>query len=108
MNAHQNREAGEDRRFTIPSGQVSVTAAAAFMVALCLVGLAVLLQFNWYTVVLGISSLALVAIYPFMKRYTYWPQLVLGPRQPARDPEPDDEAAEQRGVGRVRRAAWNL
>jgi 4-hydroxybenzoate polyprenyltransferase len=62
----------------IPSGQVTVRAAAAFMVGLCLIGLAVLLQFNWYTVVLGISSLALVAIYPFMKRYTYWPQLVLG------------------------------
>ena len=62
----------------IPSGEVSVTAAAAFMVLLCLIGLAVLLQFNWTTVVLGASSLLLVAIYPFMKRYTYWPQLVLG------------------------------
>jgi 4-hydroxybenzoate polyprenyltransferase len=62
----------------IPSGQVTTKAAAAFMVLLCLIGLAVLLQFNWFTVVLGISSLALVAIYPFMKRYTYWPQLVLG------------------------------
>lgn len=62
----------------IPSGQVSVKAAAVFMVALCLIGLAVLLQFNWFTVILGISSLALIAVYPFMKRYTYWPQLVLG------------------------------
>lgn len=62
----------------IPSGEVSVRSAAAFMVLLCLIGLAVLLQFNWFTVGLGISSLALVAIYPFMKRYTYWPQLVLG------------------------------
>jgi 4-hydroxybenzoate polyprenyltransferase len=62
----------------IPSGEVSVKAAAVFMVMLCLIGLVVLLQFNWFTVVLGASSLALVAIYPFMKRYTYWPQLVLG------------------------------
>ncbi len=62
----------------IPSGEVSVKSAAAFMVLLCLIGLTVLLQFNWFTVGLGISSLALVAIYPFMKRYTYWPQLVLG------------------------------
>jgi 4-hydroxybenzoate polyprenyltransferase len=62
----------------IPSGQVTTKAAAAFMVLLCLIGLVVLLQFNWYTVVLGASSLLLVAIYPFMKRYTYWPQLVLG------------------------------
>jgi 4-hydroxybenzoate polyprenyltransferase len=62
----------------IPSGQVTVKAAAVFMVGLCLVGLAVLLQFNWYTVVLGASSLLLVAIYPFMKRVTNWPQIVLG------------------------------
>lgn len=62
----------------IPSGEVTVKSAAAFMLLLCLIGLAVLLQFNWYTVVLGASSLLLVAIYPFMKRYTYWPQLVLG------------------------------
>ena len=62
----------------IPSGQVTTKAAAAFMVLLCLIGLVVLLQFNWYTVVLGASSLLLVAIYPFMKRITNWPQLVLG------------------------------
>jgi 4-hydroxybenzoate polyprenyltransferase len=66
------------RNRPIPSGQVSVAAAKAFMVVLCLAGLAVLLQFNWFAVVLGIASLGLVAIYPFMKRFTYWPQLVLG------------------------------
>lgn len=62
----------------IPSGQVTVRQAAIFMVALCLLGLAVLVQFNTVTVWLGIGSLALVAIYPFMKRLTYWPQVVLG------------------------------
>jgi 4-hydroxybenzoate polyprenyltransferase len=48
------------------------------MVGLCLVGLAVLLQFDAATVWLGIGSLTLVAVYPFMKRLTYWPQVVLG------------------------------
>jgi 4-hydroxybenzoate polyprenyltransferase len=62
----------------IPSGQVSVKAAAAFLVAQALVGLAVLLQFNWFTVMAGIASLAIVAIYPLMKRVTWWPQIVLG------------------------------
>ncbi len=62
----------------IPSGEVTARQAAVFMVALCFVGLAVLLQFNTVTIWLGIASLALVAIYPFMKRFTYWPQLVLG------------------------------
>ncbi|MDP1730293.1 MAG: UbiA family prenyltransferase, partial [Devosia sp.] len=62
----------------IPSGQVSVRNAALFMAAQSLVGLVVLLQFNWQTVSLGIGSLALIAIYPFMKRVTWWPQLFLG------------------------------
>ena len=43
-----------------------------------LVGLAVLLQFNRFTIATGIASLAIVAVYPFMKRFTYWPQIVLG------------------------------
>jgi 4-hydroxybenzoate polyprenyltransferase len=62
----------------IPSGQVSVAQAMAFLAALCLLGLAVLLQFNWFTVFTGAASLAVVAVYPFMKRITYWPQAVLG------------------------------
>jgi len=62
----------------IPSGQVSVTQAAVFLIAQSLVGLLVLLAFNAFTVALGIASLAIVAIYPFMKRITYWPQIVLG------------------------------
>ena len=62
----------------IPSGQVSLAQAAAFLVLQALVGLAVLLQFNRFTVWLGIASLAIIAIYPFMKRITYWPQIVLG------------------------------
>src|SRR5215469_5107060 len=62
----------------IPSGQVSVASAAAFLVLQALVGLAVLLQFNRFTVYVGFASLAVVAIYPFMKRITYWPQIVLG------------------------------
>ena len=62
----------------IPSGRVSVLQAKAFLVFQALVGLAVLLQFNWFAVALGAASLLVVAIYPFMKRITYWPQFVLG------------------------------
>lgn len=60
----------------IPSGQVSVAQAVAQMVLLALLGLVVLVQFNSFTIVLGIASLAIVAVYPFMKRITYWPQVV--------------------------------
>ena len=62
----------------IPSGQVTATQAAIFMIAQALVGLAVLLQFNLYTIMTGLASLLVVAIYPFMKRVTYWPQIFLG------------------------------
>ena len=62
----------------IPSGKVSVFSAGVFLVAQALVGFAVLLSFNVFTIGLGIASLAIVAVYPFMKRITYWPQIVLG------------------------------
>jgi 4-hydroxybenzoate polyprenyltransferase len=62
----------------IPSGQVSVQAAALFLLLQALIGLAVLLSFNRFAIVTGIVSLAVVAVYPFMKRFTYWPQIGLG------------------------------
>ncbi len=62
----------------IPSGQVSVVQAAVFLVLQALIGFAVLISFNTFTIALGIASLAIVAVYPFMKRITYWPQTVLG------------------------------
>ncbi|MGE5158312.1 MAG: 4-hydroxybenzoate octaprenyltransferase [Gemmatimonas sp.] len=62
----------------IPAGQVSVIQAFVFLVLQALVGLVVLLQFNRFAVFTGIASLLVVAIYPFMKRITYWPQVVLG------------------------------
>ncbi len=62
----------------IPSGQVTVRRALAFLLVQALIGLAVLLSFNAFTIGLGVASLAIVAVYPFMKRITYWPQIVLG------------------------------
>jgi 4-hydroxybenzoate polyprenyltransferase len=62
----------------IPAGQVSVTQAFVFLVVQALVGLAVLLQFNRFAIAAGIASLVIVAVYPFMKRITWWPQVVLG------------------------------
>jgi 4-hydroxybenzoate polyprenyltransferase len=62
----------------IPSGQVTVAQALVFAVALSLVGLVILLQFNWFAIGTGVASLAIVALYPFAKRVTFWPQFVLG------------------------------
>src|SRR5258708_28963062 len=57
----------------IPSGQVSVPQAFFFLVVQALIGLAVLLQFNRFAILTGIASLVIVAVYPFMKRITWWP-----------------------------------
>ena len=62
----------------LPSGAVSVPAAVTFLILLLLLGLAILMQFNFCTIVLGISAMGLVVAYPFMKRVTYWPQAFLG------------------------------
>ncbi|MDX1402325.1 MAG: 4-hydroxybenzoate octaprenyltransferase [Kiloniellales bacterium] len=62
----------------LPSGQISLLQAFVFLGLLLIAGLVVLLQFNSFTIWLGVSSLVLVASYPFMKRFTYWPQAWLG------------------------------
>jgi len=62
----------------IASGELTVVHAAIFLVTLLIIGLAILLQFNTITIFLGLASLLLIAIYPFMKRFTYWPQAFLG------------------------------
>ena len=62
----------------LPSGAVTPRAAVVFMVALCLAALVVLLQFNWFAIGVGAASLLVVAVYPFGKRFTHWPQAILG------------------------------
>lgn len=62
----------------LASGAVSVKKAALFLGALLLIGAAILFSMNGLTVILGLASLPLIALYPAMKRITYWPQLFLG------------------------------
>lgn len=62
----------------LPSGRVSRTQAKIFIVLQALVGLVVLLCFNGFAIVVGLASLIIVAIYPFAKRVTNWPQFFLG------------------------------
>ena len=66
------------RNRPLPSGRVTIRAAGVFLVAQALIGLAVLLCFNRFSIWLGIGSLGVVAIYPLMKRVTSWPQAALG------------------------------
>tara|TARA_B100001123_G_scaffold26444_1_gene28475 strand:- start:1032 stop:1892 length:861 start_codon:yes stop_codon:yes gene_type:complete len=62
----------------IASGKISVLESLLYALLLCLVALLILLQFNLFTIILGISSMSLAFAYPFMKRITFWPQLFLG------------------------------
>jgi len=62
----------------IPSGQVSVTGAVIWMGVQALLALAILLTFNRAAIALGVLSLLPLAIYPFAKRFTWWPQVFLG------------------------------
>ncbi len=58
----------------LPSGKVTTSQAVAFVVIQALIGFIVLVQFNGFAIAVGIASLVIVAIYPFMKRITNWPQ----------------------------------
>lgn len=57
---------------------ITVKQASIFMISLCGLGLIILLQFNKLTIYFGLASIILVIIYPLTKRFTYWPQLILG------------------------------
>ncbi|MHA7888598.1 4-hydroxybenzoate octaprenyltransferase [Roseicyclus sp.] len=62
----------------IPSGQVTLRQALAWLVVQSLIAFVILLTFNLDAILLGIASLATVAVYPFAKRFTWWPQVFLG------------------------------
>ncbi len=62
----------------IAAGKISVLESFIYVIVLCLAALAILLQFNLLTIILGMSSMILAFAYPYMKRITYWPQLFLG------------------------------
>jgi 4-hydroxybenzoate polyprenyltransferase len=62
----------------IPSGQVTVTQAIIWMILQAGIAALILLSYNTTAIILGFASLALVAIYPFAKRFTWWPQAFLG------------------------------
>ncbi|MGA9824754.1 MAG: 4-hydroxybenzoate octaprenyltransferase [Methylocystis sp.] len=71
-------EVERTRNRPLASGRVSLRGAVVFLVAQCLVGLAVLLSFNGLTIALAMASILIVLLYPFAKRFTSWPQAILG------------------------------
>jgi 4-hydroxybenzoate polyprenyltransferase len=75
---HIDASVARTRSRPLPSGQVTVKAALIWLVVQCLVAFAILLSFNTSAIILGIAALLPVAIYPFAKRFTWWPQVFLG------------------------------
>lgn len=75
---HIDASVARTRSRPLPSGQVTVKAALIWLVVQCLVAFAILLSFNTAAIILGIAALLPVAIYPFAKRFTWWPQVFLG------------------------------
>lgn len=78
VDADLDRQVARTALRPVASGRVSKKAAWGWLLALCLVGLVVLLQLRWQAQLVALGSLALVAAYPFMKRITWWPQAWLG------------------------------
>lgn len=75
---HYDAAVARTRSRPIPSGQVSPRAALLWMVAQSLLAFGILVTFHPLAIALGVASLALVAVYPFAKRFTWWPQVFLG------------------------------
>ena len=78
VDADLDRKVARTASRPVASGAVSRKAAWAWLLALCLIGLAVLLQLRWQAQLVAVASVVLVAAYPFMKRITWWPQAWLG------------------------------
>ncbi|HEY7806319.1 MAG TPA: 4-hydroxybenzoate octaprenyltransferase [Croceibacterium sp.] len=78
VDADLDRQVARTAPRPVASGRVSVKAAWAWLLLLCLVGLIVLVLLRWQAEIVALASLALVAVYPFMKRITWWPQAWLG------------------------------
>ena len=73
-----DRKVARTKNRPIASGKISVKEGFFYIIVLCALAFLILLQFNALTIVLGISSITFALSYPFMKRFTYWPQLFLG------------------------------
>ena len=73
-----DKEVERTKSRPIAAGRITVNRSLFYVVVLCTIAFLILIQFNFFTIFLGLSSMLLAFSYPFMKRITYWPQLFLG------------------------------
>jgi 4-hydroxybenzoate polyprenyltransferase len=75
---HIDAAVARTRSRPLPSGQVTVAQAAGWMAVQAALAALILFSYNWTAIALGVAALLPVAIYPFAKRFTWWPQAFLG------------------------------
>jgi len=73
-----DKKVARTKKRPIASGKVSIKVGFFYASVLCLIAFGILIQFNLYTIILALCSMPLAFSYPYMKRFTYWPQLFLG------------------------------
>ncbi len=73
-----DKKVSRTKKRPIAAGKITVKQSLIYVLFLCLIAFFILIQFNSFTIVLGMGSMLLAFAYPFMKRFTYWPQLFLG------------------------------
>jgi 4-hydroxybenzoate polyprenyltransferase len=73
-----DKKISRTKKRPIASGQISILKGIIYSLILCSFAFLILIQFNYFTIILALGSMPLAFTYPYMKRYTYWPQLFLG------------------------------
>jgi 4-hydroxybenzoate polyprenyltransferase len=73
-----DKKISRTKKRPIASGQISILKGIIYSLVLCSFAFLILIQFNYFTIILALGSMPLAFTYPYMKRYTYWPQLFLG------------------------------
>ncbi len=73
-----DRKVSRTKNRPLASGKISVSLGLIYAIALCLLAFLVLINFNYFTIIVALASMPLAFTYPLMKRFTYWPQLFLG------------------------------
>ena len=78
VDKNYDKKVNRTKKRPLAAGIITIKQSFAYVLMLCLIAFFILIQFNLLTIVLGMGSMLLAFVYPFMKRITYWPQLFLG------------------------------
>ena len=78
VDRNYDKKVKRTKKRPLAAGKITINHSLIYVAFLCSSAFIILIQFNFLTIILGLSSMFLAFAYPFMKRITYWPQLFLG------------------------------